>query len=95
MAKGLSVSASSGTPSVTARLKAPTLKVQASAGIPEVEANLSPPKREPPKRGWQRFMDLNWKTGKPVLKEVAREAIVEFVKWLLARRCFRYGEQRL
>ena len=31
-------------------------------------------------------MDLNWKMGKPVLKEGAREAIVEFIKWLVSSR---------
>ena len=39
-----------------------------------------------PKPPWQRFMDLNWKVGKPVLKEAAREAIVEIIKWFVSGR---------
>ena len=41
------------------------------------------PPDPPTKPPWRRFMDLNWKMGKPILKEGAREAFVETIKWLL------------
>ena len=55
----------------------------ADAAIMTTNTPLSWVEKKPP---WQWFMDLNWKMGKPVLKEGAREAIVEFIKWLVSSR---------
>ena len=56
-----------------------------SITLPEAVGTAKPPVK-PPKPPWQRFMDLNWKMGKPILKEGAREALVEFIKWFVSGR---------
>ena len=61
------------------------------SALPYWEKPTKQPK--PPKPPWlRRVKDRNLEAAKPVLKVVAREGIVEFVKWLLFGRRIQSAE---
>lgn len=54
---------------------------QGGPGVGRAVLSIAKPPEKPPS-----FIDRNLKAGKLVLKEGAREAVVEFIKWLLLGR---------
>ena len=60
--------------------------VKFTFSLPEPKVTLTPGVKPAKPPRLRRFKDQNWKAAKFFSKEVAREAIVESIKWLLFGR---------